>query len=498
MTQKNPSLTQSTFWFAAAKTVGFGLSIFLPLLLVRLLTQTEFGLYKQAFLITTTAARMLPFGFGLSAFYFFPRYKDRQSQTAMNILTFNFAVGLLGMAALTVYPNILVIAFGNADLNSYAPLIGLVTLTWIFSSFLETVAASLQDVLRSTIFIIAAQLTKALFMIGAALWSASLGSLLWAALLQGVVQSGVLIWYIHERFPGFWRQFDWPLFKTQFSYVLPLSLANLLYIFRSDLPSYFVAHHFQPAEYAIYAVGISQLPLIGILHESVSAVILPRINELHHRGEFRELVRVLARATRKMSAIYWPSFVFFLVMAPQFILALYTRRYALSVPIFMVNLIIVPGAVFPLDPVFRAYTELRYYLLKLRIGLIVVLVAALHFGIEYMGMMGAIWAVVMMIYVERAIHLWKVCRVLQPRWQDLKEITDLPRIAAAAALAAVPTWFVRGALDGMKPLWILALCAPVYAIAYAGIVAASGVVTADEWAYVRNRFAGVQRRLAWM
>ena len=498
MTKKSPSLTQSTFWFAAAKTGGYILSVFLPLLLVRLLTRTEFGLYKQAFLITATAVQMLPFGFGLSAFYFFPRYKDQQAQTAMNVLTFNLSAGLLGLAALTVYPNILALAFGNTDLNHYAPLIGLVVMVWIFSSFLETVAASLQDVLRSTIFIIAAQLTKALFMIGAALWSASLASLLWAAVLQGVVQSCVLIWYIHKQFPNFWRQFDWPLFKTQFAYVLPLSLANLLYIFRADLPSYFVAHHFQPAEYAIYAVGISQLPLIGILHESVGAVILPRINELHHRGEFRELVRVLASATRKMSAVYWPCFAFFALMAPQFIVALYTRRYVLSVPIFVVNLLIVPGAVFPLDPVFRAYTELRYYLLKLRIGLIAVLVAALHFGIEYMGMMGAIWAVVTMIYVERVIHLWKVSRVLRPRWQDLQPVTDLPKIAAAAALAAVPTWFARHALSGMKPLWILALCGPIYAAVYAATVAALGILTPEEWASIRNRFAVVQRRVAWM
>ena len=49
------SLTVRALWLLVAKILAFALSIALPLLLVRRLSQQEFGLYKQAFLVVGTA-----------------------------------------------------------------------------------------------------------------------------------------------------------------------------------------------------------------------------------------------------------------------------------------------------------------------------------------------------------------------------------------------------------------------------------------------------------
>ena len=80
------SLTEQTFWFATAKTIAFVLTLAAPLLLVRLLSQTELGLYKQAFLVAASAQRILTLGFGLSAFYFFPRMLGKAQPVVANIV----------------------------------------------------------------------------------------------------------------------------------------------------------------------------------------------------------------------------------------------------------------------------------------------------------------------------------------------------------------------------------------------------------------------------
>ena len=72
------SLTVSTLWLMSAKTIGFALTVALPLLIVRRLNQTEFGHYKQIFLVITTATNVLPFGFAMTGFYFFPRNPERR------------------------------------------------------------------------------------------------------------------------------------------------------------------------------------------------------------------------------------------------------------------------------------------------------------------------------------------------------------------------------------------------------------------------------------
>ncbi len=55
-----PSLARSALWLAAAKTAAFALSLAVPLLLVRQLTASEFGIYKQMFLLLDSATLILP------------------------------------------------------------------------------------------------------------------------------------------------------------------------------------------------------------------------------------------------------------------------------------------------------------------------------------------------------------------------------------------------------------------------------------------------------
>src|SRR5438874_11348767 len=88
-----PSLTAQAFWLLVAKTAGFALTIALPLILVRTLSQGEFGLYKQAFLIVATAMTVLPLGFGMTAYYFLPREEERQEAVVLHVLLFHAAVG---------------------------------------------------------------------------------------------------------------------------------------------------------------------------------------------------------------------------------------------------------------------------------------------------------------------------------------------------------------------------------------------------------------------
>ena len=53
--------------------------LLLPLILVRQMSQTEFGLYKQAFLVAGTVVTIFPLGFAMSAFYFLPREAGDES-----------------------------------------------------------------------------------------------------------------------------------------------------------------------------------------------------------------------------------------------------------------------------------------------------------------------------------------------------------------------------------------------------------------------------------
>ena len=136
----------------------------------------------------------------------------------------------------------------------------------------------------STAFIITAQLTKSIAMLTAALWTRSVEGVLYAGMVQGVVQTVALLWYLGRRFPGYWRRFSISILRSQLSYTLPLGLAGLIYTMQNDVHNYFVSNAFGAAAFAIYSVGVAQLPLIGMMRESINAVLLGRVSSLQQEG----------------------------------------------------------------------------------------------------------------------------------------------------------------------------------------------------------------------
>ena len=316
--RETPSLTKQAGWLLIAKVVGFVLSFAVPLIVVRVLDQKEFGLYKQIFLMIGTAVPLLTLVFYMNVFYFLPRMPAAGPKIVLNVLIVHAIVGIGSMSILLGHPGLLEKLFGNADLVPYTSLIAVVLCLTIIGYFLEVVATANQDVKYSTIFIISAQFTKGVAMISAALIAGTLQALLYASIFQAVVQCCALGWYLQKRFPGFLSRPDWHLLRDQLKYAIPLGLAANATLAHTDLHMYMVAHSFSPAEYAIYAVGCFQLPLIGLLHESVNSVLIPRISYLQQRDEKREITVLIAAAMRKLGLVFWPMYIFLTVMAAGF------------------------------------------------------------------------------------------------------------------------------------------------------------------------------------
>lgn len=493
--KKETSLTARAFWLMFAKTLGFAFTFALPPLLVRHLSQTEYGLFKQIFLVVATAVAVLPLGFGMSAYYFLPREDERRrAQVVLNVLLFSSVVGAAGALAFVLFPGLLVRLFNEAAFADYAPLTGALVFFWVVASFLETVAVANQETRLSTAFIICAQLTKTLFMLVAVLAFGSLRALAYASLLQGVLQAAVLLWYLESRFPGFRRSFDWGMMRAQLAYAMPLGFAGLLYTVQTDLHNYFVSHRFSAAEFAVYSVGCLEIPLIGLLRDSVNSVMIPRVSLLQKQAETREIIRLTARVMRKLAAFFFPTYALFMVVGREFIAFLFTPAYLGSWPILAVNLTLLPASIIVIDPLVRAYVEHRYYLLKLRAVMFFFLVAGLWYGVERFGLIGAVGTVVGVAVFERLMLLQKFARVLRVSRRDLPEFADVLKLAAAALLAAGAASVVRAAMAGFRPFYVLAACGVVFAAAYLASVLALRVVSEEESDLVRSRLARLRRR----
>lgn len=476
------SLTARVSWIMFARTLAFALNFVLPLLIVRRLTQTDFGLYKQVFLFLSSAMTFLPLGVGMSALYFLPREPTRQPQIVFNILLYYLFVSVVVCLALILHPALLASLFNSAEMSDYAPLVGLLVLTWVISSFIDTLAVANQELRLATLLVIVTQFTKCLFMVVAVLLFGSVKALLYAALLQGILQTIALMFYLRARFNGFWRNFEWAMLRMQLAYALPLGFASMIFQLLIVLDNYFVAHRFGAASYAIYAIGCFELPLVGILVESVSTITIPHVSYLQKTGDRREIVELIARVMRKLAIVLFPLYALLLLTGREFITFLFTERYLASWPIFAINITLIPFAVITsaYDPVMRAYAEHRYFLLKVRVMLLVLFVVGLWLVMPRFGLVGAILVNVSVNIIDRALVANKVRGILGTTLSRFVLFDGIGSLTLAVLAASLVTALVRALLVGLKPFFILAICGTCFSLVYLTAIFLFGILTLDE------------------
>lgn len=435
------SLRKQSAWLLFAKVIGFGFSFLLPLLTVRFLTQEKVGIYRQVFQVVGNAAVILPLGISMSAYYFLARETaERRSATVFNILIFNFVVGAIAFLTLYFYPQLVGNIFQSEEVTRLAPKIGGVIWLWIFSTFLETVAVANQEARVATVFIILAQFSKTVLMVGAVVFFTSVEAFVYAAIIQGALQTVVLLVYLNSRFPRFWRAFEPKFFREQLFYALPFGLAGLLWVLQTDVHNYFVGYRFSDAEYAIYTSGCFELPLIAMLSDSVSSVLIPRMSQLESTGDKREIIRLLTRTMQKLAFFYFPIYVFLLITAHVFITMLFTRDYAASVPIFLINITLLPFYIWTTDPVVRAYKELGRTQLILRVFTLIALLSALYYGVQSFDLRGMIAIVVITTLFDRLISTILVLKKLDVRKRDIFLLKDVGKTAIMSVIAGAATF----------------------------------------------------------
>jgi O-antigen/teichoic acid export membrane protein len=433
------SLLAGASWLAVSKTVSFAITILLPFILIRRLTQTEYGYYKQLFLILQSAGNLLPLGMHMSLFYFIPRAATREEKgnIVLGAILFYLCTTTLVGSCLILNPGLLSQLLHSQPLTQLNTQIALTLVPYLLAALLDFVLIANGDTKLSAIAVVFINLLRTVMILGAAVIWGSIGAILWAMSILTTLQTIWLFSYVVRNFGHFWKTFRWRSLLTQMSYALPVGLAGDLYALQIDLDNYFVSHYFNAAMFAIYTTGCFDVPLIGILGDSVGTVLIPRVSSLQAKNLIPEIVELTAKAIRGLAFVYVPVYAFLSIAATQLITMLFRADYLASVPIFRINLLMVMLGVVAIDPVMRAFKSERFWMLKMNVALLVLLVIALSVGMKTFGLLGAVSSVVFIQYLARALMVWRVSRLLDVQWTDIGRLKDVGKIALAALAAGL-------------------------------------------------------------
>lgn len=407
-----------------------GLLLISPIVLVRLLSVEDFGRYREFLLYTTILLNFAALGISSSLLRFIPdrpelKWRFVQQAVLMTLVTSTIvAIGALLLDAVLdgramgefAWPAVIyVLLFVNLDFWEYL---------WLAEkrSFAVLGYTTGRMVARMATVITAAALTSDVTVI---VWSA-----------VGVEAVRIAVSFIAWR-----RRADSPTveatatWRDQLAYCLPYGGSMILTSMNASLGSLFITKVLGPAALAIYAIGTYVQPIITILRNSISDVLLPEMVARARESQSDRLM--LFRRTTIVTAIcLFAAGIVLARFAETVIVTVFSEEYrsaALVMQLFLLTFLreCVDFGV-PLRAMNRTAPIMQSNLLALAINLILLAIL-----MPMWGLVGAVVAFVVSRFADGTYLAIQLMRVYDAPLSAIVEWRDLAKVVVAAALSAV-------------------------------------------------------------
>ena len=476
-TSESESVFKPALLLMSGRTLAFAATFFIPVVLARIFDPAEFGTYKQLFLVHSTIYYIAQLGMASSLYYFLPRAPREAGRYVANSMWF---LGLAGLAAFILVvmtsPKIAQWMSNNA-LTAYLPWIGAYLFLMMLSTALEIVLISRSKYFWASASYAISDLARAAAFIVPVLVFRQLRWLLWGAVAVAFVRVAVTLFYFRREFRNTFTP-DRTLLKSQLGYALPFAAAVLLETLQGSFPQYAVSYLFDPATFAIFAVGCLQIPLVDFAASPTSDVMMVKMQERLAEGRNRAVLKIWHDTTWKLALLFFPLFAFCVVAARQIIVFLFTAKYTASVPIFMAWSTVILFTTFQVDGVMRVFAQ-TWFLLALNLMRLVIIVGLIKWSLSQFHLVGPVLVIVLATLISKAASLARMKTLLQISRAELLPWRGLAALLGAAGGGAAVALAVKSQVH-ISTFPLLLVTAVAFAPTYAALVWRFDLLQGDE------------------
>ena len=482
-TEISGSVLRPALLLMSGRTLAFAATFCIPVVLARVFDPTEFGTYKQLFLIQSTVYLIAQCGMATSLYYFLPKVPSDAGRYLANSLVFLGLAGLSGLAAVTWAAPALARLLSNNALSRYLPWMGLYLFLTMIASTLEIVLIARGRYLWASTSYALSDFARAAAFILPALLFRQLEWLLAGAAAVAFLRAAVALTYFYREFGGTLTP-DWGLLRRQLAYALPFAAAVLLEILQGSIPQYAVSYLFDPATFAIFAVGCLQIPLVEFAAGPTSDVMMVRMQESLVAGRSRQILDIWDDTTWKLALLFFPLAALAMVAAPEIINGLFTRKYAASAPLFAIWASMIFLSTFQVDGVMRVFAQNRA-LLVLNLMRLAVMGLLMRWFLLDFHLMGAVLVVLLATILFKAGALMRMKTLMGAEVSELLPWRDLSALFGASWGAAACAWIIQTQLR-MRPIPVLAVMTGVHVLLFSILVWRFDLLREDERLTVRR------------
>jgi O-antigen/teichoic acid export membrane protein len=415
---------------AMTRLMNQGLILISPMILVRLLSVEDFGRYREFLLYVGLLATLASFGINSSLLRFVPG----DARTGWRFV--NQAVLMTFVSSVVVTSGLVILnaLFDGKLVGEYAIPVALYVLFYVNIDFWEPFFLAEKRsfavlryttgrlVARIVVVTTTAALTRDIQTIIVALISLEALRLLISA----------VSWRVRARSIEVTEQTRW---REHLRYAVPFGSALIVTTLNKSLGALFVAKMLGPVALAHYAIGTYLQPVVSVIRNSLSDVVLPEMISRERNSQTDQL-QLWKRTTVVTAILLIAAGVLLGRFADFLVTTLFSDAYRPAVVIFQLYLLVFLREALdfgiPLRAVDQTASILHSTLIAIAINAALMLVFT-----PLWGALGAVVALVISRFIEGAYLANRAARAYDTSVFELVPWADLFKVIGAAAGAVV-------------------------------------------------------------
>jgi len=469
MTGRAPSKTARVLALSTGQGLAALVALVALVVLARVLSVRDYATYRQTFLAYQFAAPLLSLGLPTALYYFLPG-ADRRPRGVLfdNLAALTLMGGVFAVFLLAGGNRLLAWRFQNPDLVEPLQWMAAYALFALPAGAISACLTVQNRVVQLSVFqVVSRTVTLAAIIVVVLLWPSPFTAIKAHVACEGVVLAFAL-WLMIRSVPRGAARVSLRGIGAMVHYAAPLGLASLFGTLTMQLDKMIVASLCRPEDFAVYANGAVEIPLLGIITGSIATVILVEMRAAVTKGDYEEALRLFRLAAAKSACILLPAMCFLFVFAEDVVTLLFSRKYAQSVLPFRLFLLILPVRTAFYGPALMALGQTTTVLVRSILDLCVNLVLSVLL-VRQWGAIGAAIATVSMLYLWCIpANLYCVAKGYRTHFWRPLPLRRMAGVFLAALVAAVACRTVL-AYASFPSAWRVLIGLPLFGSLYVGV-----------------------------
>lgn len=433
------SRTWKTAILASGQVATALVSLLVAMVLSRVFDKPDYATYQQTILVYNIIAPLLALGLPAALYYFLPGEEERaRGILAENLLLLTLA-GVVFSIFLLLGGNVLLAQrFSNPELEKTLLLFALYPIAALPATATTACLMARDKVSWVALFTIVTRLIR-LVVVLSAVWliSPTPRMAISATVVAAVITFGISITLMLRSMRGTGGSLGLTGMKAQLAYSVPMGLGAMIATLHRGLDKLVVSLFTIPDNFAVYVNGALEIPFIGVVTGSATAVLLPEMRQLMKANNYPEALRIWKRAGVKAGVIIIPLAGILVAAAPDLMALLYTEKYRESYVYFRIYALLLPIRIVIFGAVFQAAGRtdiiLKRAVIALGANLLLSLLFASLFGYELVAL-----ATVLVVYLAAVPYsLWMVGKVMGTKVRDVFPWTQVVKLILVSTIGAL-------------------------------------------------------------